>query len=313
MAYAVRGFFQNGGLICYVVRVDDQSHPVDALQQGLESLALLESIDLLCVPDIMHYTAHIEEMQKAVLDHCSALGDRFAILDVPSNANDLSSVITQRNRLGSQNDGALYYPWLQVEDMAPSTALPSIPPCGHIAGVYARSDQQVGVFKAPANERIEGAVALKPPLSREQESALYKGGVNCLHPFAKGGIRVWGARTLSQENVWQQINVRRLLLTIGRWIRAFMAHIAFEPNTRRLWMRIVREITFYLEGLFQRGAFKGATPEQAFYVKCDGETNPPEVYEAGMLVTEIGVAPAIPSEFVVVRIVRDDRGVTITS
>jgi phage tail sheath protein FI len=122
---------------------------------------------------------------------------------------------------------------------------------------------------------------------------------------------VWGARTLSGDTDWQSVGARRVFLTMGRWLAQFLAPAAYEPNDVRLWVRIMRELTAYLDSLFQRGALKGRTAEEAFFVKCDSETNPPDVQAAGMVVTIVGVALAAPAEFVVVRIIHGASGVSV--
>jgi hypothetical protein len=189
----------------------------------------------------------------------------------------------------------------------------AVPPCGHIAGIYARSDRAVGVHKAPANEVVNGILSLQTSLSKTDQTELFANNVNYLRPFTGRGIRVWGARTLSQDPTWQYVNVRRLFITVGRWLEQFMTQLPFEPNDARLWVRIVREVNAYLNGVYQRGALKGQTPEQAFYVKCDPETNPPEVRDAGQVVTRIGLAAAVPGEFIDVRIIRGSSGVSIST
>ena len=183
-----------------------------------------------------------------------------------------------------------------------------VPPCGHIAGVYARTDAWTGIHKAPANEALEGVLDLETQLARPDQERLNAKGINCLCAFPGRGIRVWGARTLSQRPEWAYINVRRLFLTAGRWVERRMADVAFEPNDIRLWTRIERDLTAYFETLFRHGVLKGNTPEEAFFVTCDAETNPPEVRDTGCAVTEIGLAPAVPNEFVVVRIIHGTSG-----
>ena len=136
-------------------------------------------------------------------------------------------------------------------------------------------------------------------------------GINCLRSFPGRGIRIWGARTLSSIEAWTYINVRRLFLTAGRWIARNMAGLVFEPHDLRLWVRIGRDLSAYFNDLFRRGALKGHSAAEAFYVKCDEDTNPPEVRDAGMVVTEIGLAPVVPNEFVVVRITHGPSGVAI--
>jgi uncharacterized protein len=140
---------------------------------------------------------------------------------------------------------------------------------------------------------------------------LYAQGVNCLRALPGRGVRVWGARTLSAEADWRDVSARRLLGTISRWVERFMTSVVHEPNDIRLWVRIMRELTAYLDGLFQRGALKGRSADEAFFVKCDNETNPREVIEAGMVVTQIGVAPTAPAEFITVRVIHGASGVTI--
>jgi hypothetical protein len=332
LGYAVRGFFANGGRLCYMqlVAYDDtpgdetpgQAPAVNALRAGLQSLESFEDFDLVCAPDIMWprgegadlNQAEVHQMQAAVLRHCHEQGDRFAILDALPGASD-QQVLEQRTNLTEETgdavkDGALYYPWVQVED---SPGLPSrfVPPCGHVAGVFARSDLNVGVHKAPANEILEGVLDLEVNLSDAQQGPLNVKGVNCVRAFPGRGIRVWGARTLSTEPFWRYVNVRRLFLTAGRWIERNMADVVFEPQTPRLWARIVRDLSAYFEDLLRNGALKGTTPQEAFYVKCDAELNPPEVREAGIVITEVGLAAAVPAEFIVVRLIHGPAGLRI--
>lgn len=314
LADAVHGFFENEGLLCYVLRLDDTETPVKALERALNVAATLEEIDLLCAPDLMRpagepSVATVVPLQRALLDHCQRLGDRFAILDALPTI-DQAVVEEQRQGLTSDN-GALYYPWLWTAGATGS--LHFVPPCGHIAGAYARSDQRIGVHKAPANEEVLGVLDLRANLNQQAVGLLYSHAVNCLQAFPGRGIRIWGARTLSADPAWRAINVRRVFLTIHRWLQRFMERLVLETNDIRLWVRILRELTAYLEGLFQSGALKGRTPDEAFYVKCDSETNPPSVIDAGQVVTQVGLALAAPAEFVVVRMIHGAGGVTINA
>ena len=316
LAFAVRGFFENAGGLCYVIRLDDTLGPVDALRQGLEVLAPMDSLDLVCAPDIMRPgpdgnldEGAVRTMQMMLLEHCDRCGDRFTLLDALPHIN-VDGVLLQRQGLSGTN-GALYYPWIKLQD-GPALADGFVPPCGHIAGVYARSDQNAGVHKAPANEALEGVLDLQVNLADAEQGELNPQSVNCLRAFPGRGIRVWGARTLSGDPAWMYVSVRRLFLTAGRWIERNMQGEVLEPNDAKLWARIERELTAYFNDLFQKGALKGRTAQEAFYIKCNAETNPPEVREAGMVVTEIGLAPALPNEFVVVYITHGESGVTIT-
>lgn len=316
LARAVRGFFENGGLMCYVLRLDETiSSPLNSLRAGLNAVSAMESIDLVCAPDIVApYTEAapnleaVFALQTEVLNHCHRLGDRFAILDSVISS-DTAEIEQQRNRLNSDY-GALYFPWLWVTGEGKQPAK-YVPPCGHVAGVYSRSDQQLGVHKAPANEVVHGVFDLRVDLTDTIQGRLNNLGVNCLRAFPGRGIRIWGARTLSNDPNWTYVSVRRLFLTIGRWLQRFMTEITFATNNIGLWVRIMREITAYLEDLFNQGALQGRTPGEAFYVKCDGETNTPEVIDAGRVVTEIGVAAAVPGEFIVVRVIHGASGVNV--
>ncbi len=314
LADAVHGFFQNGGRRCYVVRLNEEKKAVSALQEGLDILVDLDTVDLICAPDIMLGQDQAVK-QKMALAHCDQQNDRFAILDSMSGITT-EATLAQRQGLVGQN-GALYFPWIRVFSLGADAQIDVsksrwVPPCGHIAGVYARSDFQVGPYKAPANEILEGVMDLKINLMTTTLDRLNEMGVNCLRAFAGRGIRVWGARTLSNEPTPGYVNVRRLMITVSRWIERFMTHLMFEQNNFLLWMRIERELSVYLDGLFQEGALKGSSQKQAFYVKCNEETNPPEVRDAGEVVTEIGLAPAAPCEFIVVRIIHGSGGVLIT-
>ncbi|MGQ0778515.1 MAG: phage tail sheath family protein [Pseudonocardiales bacterium] len=329
---AVRGFFENDGLLCYVVRLEEAGSAVEGLTRGLAALDDLDDVDLICAPDVMtdlvvgasgpvgSQFGTVTGLQKVLLDHCRDRGDRFAILDsVP--AVDQKVVTEQRNALAGESGsyGALYYPWLGVPEA--DGQLRHVPPCGHLAGSYSRNDRHIGVHKAPANEVVEGVLDLHVNLTGPQVGELYgtqlgvpyQGAVNCLRAFPGRGIRVWGARTLSADPTWRDVTARRLVGTISRWIERFMTGLVHEPNDVRLWVRIMRELTAYLDGLFQRGALKGRTPDEAFFVKCDNETNSSDVIDAGMVVTQIGVAPTTPAEFIIVRAIHGASGVTVSA
>lgn len=336
LADSVRSFFANDGRLCYVIRLANETPT--ALNAGLAAIAALENIDIVCAPDIMrplrelersalekdptwgHYVGQFGQrvpgpsqplealiMQRAVLDHCVQQGDRFAILDSLPAANP-AEVIEQRRALSGAN-GALYYPWVRIQTEAGRSRF--VPPSGAVAGVYARSDQQNGVHKAPANETLASVLDTEIALSDLQQDQLSPQQINCLRARPKQGISVWGARTLSSDPAWRYINVRRLFLTVGRWVGYSLASVAFEPNNPQLWARIEREISAYCSELFERGALRGRTAQEAFFVTCNAATNPIEVREAGQVVTTIGLAPVLPSEFVVVRIIHGATGVSI--
>ncbi len=316
---AVRGFFENNGAQCYsqIIYYDNTVSIREALAQGLATLQHFEAADLICAPDIMHTEARsgeppalgdVSAMQKDILNHCNRMGDRFAVLDSMRNA-EADGVLTQQRQLAGSANGALYFPWIITRDNS------AIPPCGHVAGVYARSDSRIGVHKAPANETLEGVLDLAVDVDHAMQALLNPAGINCLRAFAGRGIRVWGARTVQQTGVWTYVNVRRLFITVIRWALRFMNPVVYEPHRPALWARITRELTAYLSELHRRGGFLGATPQEAFFVKCDAENNPREVRDAGLVIADIGLAVAAPAEFIVVRIAHGIEGadVTVTS
>jgi len=313
LADAVAGFFDNGGIRCYVaIAAGAPKDPAAAIVEALASLGPLTDLDLVAVPDAMSLAddSATEQVQRQALQHCATHGDRLAILDAHPQAT-VAQVLAHRRRLtlgqSEPVNGALYFPWIAVP--AAGGALRPIPASGHVAGVYARTDEEVGVFKAPANQEVFGILDLDVPVDAEMQDELNPEGVNCLRAFRGRGIRVWGARTLSRQPEWRYVSVRRLFLTVRRWIDLNMAWAAFEPNNARLWVRINRELKTYLGRVWQHGGLAGQTENEAFYVKCDAETNPPEVRETGRVVTEIGLAPSVPAEFVVVRIIHREAAV----
>ncbi|MBI9044433.1 MAG: phage tail sheath family protein [Anaerolineaceae bacterium] len=311
LAHAVHGFFQNGGDLCYIIRLaysHETNHHIQAHRAGLQVLTTLDDIDLICAPDIFLPSRREDGLtiQAEILEYCDHAGDRFAILDaLPDSVPDV--ILSQRASLKSKN-GTLYAPWICIQRISDNTTA-WVPPCGHVAGVYARSDRDIGVHKAPANEPLQGVLNLETILTNQQQGELNSANINCLRAFPGRGIRIWGARTLSHDPTWLYISVRRLFLTTARWIDRNLVNVAFEPNDSRLWARIERELSIYFRQLHQQGALKGSSPKEAFFVKCNAELNPCEVRQAGQVNTEIGLAPAAPNEFVVVRIVHKTSSV----
>jgi hypothetical protein len=278
-------------------------------RQGLAALDEIDEVGLLAVPDVM--AAHrlspsftendVRVVQDALVAHCEQRKDRFAILDAPEGC-DIEQIREWRRYFDSKY-AALYYPWLKV--LVPGDtagAVRNVPPCGHVAGVYARCDRERGIHKAPANESLEEVVGLETILSLESQGLLNHEQINCLRAFPARGIRIWGARTLSSDAAWRYVNVRRLITMIERAIEEGTQWAVFEGNEPLLWKQVIRSVSGFLRELTRQGYLVGETDEEAFYVKCDEETNPPEVVDAGQLVCEIGVAAVRPAEFIVFRI-----------
>jgi hypothetical protein len=238
-------------------------------------------------------------VQDAILTHCESRKDRFAILDSPE-VLEKGAGIDKLARPRDSKYGAYYFPWIQVYD--PERGNVWVPPSGHVAGVYARVDSERGVHKAPANEIMRGALGLRYNISKGEQDLLNPKGINCIRMMQGGGIRIWGARTLSSDPSWRYINVRRLFIMVETSIERATQWVVFEPNDHKLWKRVNRTISSFLTLVWRNGALMGETPEKAFYVKCDEETNPPEVVDVGQLIVEIGLAPVKPAEFVIFRI-----------
>ncbi|WP_371515583.1 phage tail sheath family protein [Kitasatospora sp. NBC_01300] len=276
---------------------------------GFSGLEAIDEITMVAVPDLMSAYQRgdidaegVRTVQLAVMSHCEQMGDRIAVLDSPPGLSVQQVRNWRNNEAGFDSRyAALYYPWIKVFD--PATGRNTmVPPSGHAAGVWARSDAERGVHKAPANEVIRGAVDLEIRLSKGEQDLLNPIGVNCVRAFPGRGIRIWGARTLSSDPAWRYLNVRRLFNYLEESILLGTQWVVFEPNDDRLWSSIRRNITAFLTEEWRRGALFGATAAEAFYVKCDRENNPQESIDLGQVVCEIGVAPVKPAEFVVFRL-----------
>ncbi len=279
-----------------------------AERKGINGLEVVEEITMLCAPDLMSaYLAGalddsgLVAAQSAMIAHCENMGDRVAILDAPPGLTPQQVARWRRDGAGYDSKyAALYYPWIEVVDMEGKPFM--LPPGGHMAGIYSRVDSEQGVHKAPANEIVHGALGLETQVTREEQDLLNPMGVNCIRQFPGRGIRVWGARLLSSDPAWRYISVRRLFNYVEESIREGTQWVVFEPNDHFLWARVTRDISAFLNAVWRNGALFGATPEQAFYVKCDEELNPQEVRDQGQLIVEIGIAPVKPAEFMVFRI-----------
>lgn len=327
LAQAVFGFFLNGGGRCYVVNVG-AGQPLVGDARGRRGLDLLEAIDEVAIVAAPGYTD--PAAQDAVLSHCERLRDRFAVLDAP--ALEESQSVRQliqvaqvgapaargrnpaadgdapaaglRARVSDCGYGAVYFPPIRVRNaLNADEIVGAAPPSGYIAGIYARSDTERGVHKAPANEVVRGALGVAYQVTQQEQELLNPNGVNCIRFFLNEGIRVWGARTLAPgSSEWRYVPVRRLFSMVEESISRATRWVVFEPNDVSLWKRIVRDVRAFLMLLWRQGALMGRTPEQAFFVQCDEETNPPDVIDAGQVVILVGIAPVKPAEFVIFRI-----------
>jgi phage tail sheath protein FI len=278
-----------------------------ARRRGMGGLAAVDEITMVAVPDIWALAENgngkvVKDLQGKLIAHCENAGDRMAILDSPADMLPQDVLEWRMNEAGYDSKfAALYYPWLEV--MSPLNNQPlMVPPSGHIAGVWCRTDATRGVHKAPANEVAMGANKVGFQITQAEQGSLNKVGINCIRVFPGRGIRVWGARTLSSDPEWRYINVRRLFNYISESIMEGTQWSVFEPNDQKLWIQLRIAASTFLTRTWREGALFGSSPDQAFFVKCDEETNPPDVIEAGQVVCEIGIAPVKPAEFVIFRL-----------
>lgn len=290
---AVRGFFNNGGGSCWIVNLGEKNNLID----GLERLEPFDGISLVAAPG---YTTKADH--EAILTHCEKMVDRFAILDCREEATP-ESVMEHRPRNSDRGLGAFYFPWIVISDPQKPAETIACPPSGHIAGVYARVDNERGVFESPANEFIDGALDLTHQTTDQEQEILNPAGINAIRFFPTQGIKIWGARTLADpDSEWRYISVRRLTLMIEESIAEGTRWAVFEPNDRALWGSLKRDVSAFLNALWSDGALIGASPEDAFFVKCDQDNNPPSDIEKGVVTITIGIAPVKPAEFIVFNI-----------
>jgi phage tail sheath protein FI len=286
----------------------------ESARNGINGLAVADDVTMVIVPDLVTAASKADgsldlnlwkAVQTALISHCEQNGNRIAVLDAPPGMTP-QQIKDWRSDVAMYDSAyaALYYPWIKVENPIGQNgnAEVFVPPSGHIAGVWARTDETRGVWKAPANDTIRGVLDIERTVTQNEQSLLNPIGINCIRPFGTRGIRIWGARTLSSDSDWRYINVRRLFNMVEATILEGTQYAVFEPNDMSLWEGVSRTLTAFLRGLWSAGALFGATADQAFYVKCDAETNPPESIDEGKLIVEVGIAPVKPAEFVVFRI-----------
>ncbi|MFE2865910.1 phage tail sheath family protein [Embleya sp. NPDC059259] len=326
LAEAVYAFFANGGTACYVGILDEAKPDLDgddAVHSGLAGLKSVHDVTMVAVPVLWDIaTANGSKnlpnsldaavnLMRSVTDHCSRAGNRLAILDAPRTPDHLDSawdghLTTLAGNAGTDNDtdktfGTLYYPWVRVPGLDGDTTR-AVPPCGHIAGVWAATDTARGVFKAPANIGLAAVLEPLDVVGDARQQPLNDAGVNCLRVFPGRGLLVWGARTLSDTRDWRYVNVRRLVCFLEDSIVSSSRWVVFEPNDERLWASLRHAVSAFLTDQWRAGALAGRTPGEAFYVVCDDTNNTPDTVDRGHVYCDIGVAPVRPAEFVVFRV-----------
>jgi phage tail sheath protein FI len=322
MALSVRGFFDNGGRSAYIINVEPEggldATPDDFIGQqgarskGLRILETVDDVDLIVAPDLMKQykkslgfsrPEYVLAVQRAMIEHCEKMHERFALLDSLPEMS-MSEVQEWRGHFDTSH-AAFYYPWVKVR-AGEDVGVP-VPPSGFVAGQIAKADKTEGVHRAPANLPLEGVVDVSRHLKKRDRDHLFDHRINTLNAFPSRGLRIWGARTLASDEAWKHINVRRLFILIRKSVERYAQWVVFEPNEPTLWKRMTRTIDVFLSDLWSAGALVGGSKEEAFYVKCDEETNPPEARDVGQLLCEIGIAPVKPAEYIIVRITQFTR------
>jgi len=306
MPDAVAGFFANGGRSAVVVRIVGEGGVLSAAdyegaadaEGGPCGLAALDLDDYRDVALVYAPDAHaVTGLIPLLIAHCERSQSRFAVIDAPRG----TPAPLDPRAAWDTSYAAFYYPWLQVHDAA-TGARRLVPPGGHVLGVYARTDVEQGVFKAPANEALSGVEGLEFEVAADQQEPLNAAGVNTIRAFPGRGVRVWGARTLSSDGQWKYVSVRRLFIFLERSIYLGTQWVVFEPNGERLWARVADTVRLFLRAQWRAGALLGRTESEAFFVRCDRTSMTQDDIDNGRLVCTIGVAPVRPAEFVIFHI-----------
>lgn len=289
MGQAVQGFFENGGQSCFVARIAAG----DPLQKGLDDLAN-ERISLVCCPDDSQFA----NAAAVLAAYCEKRKDCFAILQ---SAQAVVPDATNRAPVNSEY-AAYYYPWLTVPSVTGAGSL-TVPPCGHVAGIYACVDASRGVWAAPAgtNAALTGVTGLSQMVTDAEATALAANRVSVIRNVAPYGNVVWGARTTSENTQWMYVNVRRLAIYIEQSIGEGLQWLVFEPNGPGLWAAVQHSIESFLTSVWKLGGLVGQKASEAYFVECGLDTMTQDV-EQGQLVIVIGIAPINPAEFVVIQI-----------
>ena len=297
LGYSVRSFFDNGGRKCYIAALPDLT--MDAYRGALKALESIEEISMLVAPGYSALaTTQAEQISQLLIDHCERTRYRIALLDSPPNASN-QQLIHTRQAMHSAN-AALYTPWLIVNNDLHDSGI-MIPPSGAVAGVLARVDMNYGVWKAPSNDEIRGIIGFERYIDNIEQSELAPRGINVLRNVTARGYRIWGIRTTSDEEQWRYVPVKRTAMYIEHSIYKGLDWALFEPNEPPLWASVQGEISLFMEKLWRRGAFQGASADEAYFVRIDRATMIEKDILEGRMYIEVGFAPLKPAEFVVLR------------
>lgn len=324
---AIQGFYDNGGGKAYVYLMGSQNldgsiRGNEGVKSGLHAFDDCEDMALMVAPG----TNPVQ--QKEVLEFCELRRDRFAVLDGP-----MVSLGDMEIPASDKGYGAMYVPWVKITRPSWYTGTQEhgvsgplrrklskttknecyAPPSGFVAGVIARVDGERGVHKAPANEIVMGITGLSQSVNKIEQGQYNDRGINVIRNMGDRGIRIWGARTLATKSdaSWKYVNVRRLFIMVEQSIMAGSQWAVFEPNDQLLWTKLTRDVRAFLMRVWRNGALFGKTAEEAFFVKCDEESNPRYLIDAGQVNVSIGICPVKPAEFVVFSIGQWDGGASL--
>ena len=261
---------------------------------GIQAFVENEQVSMMAVPGIT-----IPEVVVALVRHCEDLKNRVAVLDMPKDLYKTKDLIEYRNMIDSTY-AAMYHPWIQVFDRA-SNKSDFIPPSGAVLGVYSRTDINRGVHKAPANETVFCS-GLKTNYTKAEQDILNPEGINLIRSFPGQGIRIWGAKTASNNSAFKYINVRRLFIYVEESIKANTNWVVFEPNDATLWQRVSMTISSFLDGMWRTGMLAGSSASEAYFVEIGPSTMSRDDIMNGRLICNIGIAPSRPAEFVIFRV-----------
>jgi len=291
----------------YIGRTRDTFPPDNtSYKSGLLGFEQVDEIAIVVAPDYHEIDPDFTD----IITHCAKMRDRFAI----THSNPTSDTLANIQGVTPPPDttfAAFYFPWIRVYN--PLIFQDSlVPPSGHVAGIYAKTDVERGVFKAPANEVVIGARSLQFQITKENQDFLNPKGVNCIRVFPGRGILLWGARTCSRNTLWKYVSVRRYFLYVGESIDEGTQWVVFEPNDERLWARVNQTITQFLTTEWRNGALMGTKPSEAFFVKVDRTTMTQNDIDNGRLICIIGLAVVKPAEFVIFRLTQFQGGSDIT-
>ncbi|MGA7463231.1 MAG: phage tail sheath subtilisin-like domain-containing protein [Candidatus Korobacteraceae bacterium] len=278
---------------------------------GLFSFDPVDDINIVAIPDLQQFDGlQARDATLSAITYCQNRGDCFYVADTPSGLLPQQALDYKQGQNTFSGNAfnskyaAIYYPWIQITD--PLTGgLKLAPPSGAMVGRYSATDVARGVFKAPAGTvdgYVNSAMDIERITTQGEQDLLNPAGVNVIRKFADAGIVIWGARTVSSDSEWTYVPVRRLVIEIEQSILLGTQGVVFEPNDPSLWKRIIRDVGAFLRLQWMGGALFGDKAEQAYFVKCDSETNPPESIAVGRVVTVVGIAPVKPAEFVIFQI-----------